>query len=120
MKKEYQNVGEKRIINGETFYSQGTATDGMEYGYVYKNEQAFYEQPDEICYIPEHAFDDIDFCEMNGEKFYRAEEVDGYTRRQLEELIANEIDEDGEPINIEYFFQSLYWCYPETKLNEIC
>jgi hypothetical protein len=29
-------------------------------GYVYKDEDAFLNHPDEICYIAEHAFDDIE------------------------------------------------------------
>ena len=31
----------------------------------------------------------------------------------------NEVDEDGDEIDVEYFFQSLFWCCPETRLCEM-
>ena len=119
MAKQYRTYGERRVIDGEVYYSQGCCSDGMEYGWVYKNEQAFHEQPDEVCYIPEHAFDDVEPIEIDGERFYPVDSVGGYTRRHLEELVKDEIDEDGDEIDVEYFFQSLFWCFPETRLCEM-
>lgn len=119
MAKDYQTYGEKRIINGEVYYSQGRCSDGMEYGWVYKNERAFAEQPDEVCYIPEYAFEGVESVMVDATDFYPADVVGGYTRRQLEELVEGEVDEDGDKIDVEYFFQSLFWCFPETKLNEM-
>ena len=38
----------------------GYECDSCGEGFVYKNEEAFRDHPDEICYIAEHAFDDIE------------------------------------------------------------
>lgn len=118
MKRGYRQMAGKKItINGETFYSQEYFSfDGLSYGMIFKDERAFYENPDEVCYIPEHAFDDAEEIVVNDETFYA---VDGYTRENLEELIKNEVDEDGEPIDIEYFFNRLVWACPETYLEEM-
>ena len=91
MAKEYRTYGERRVVNGVTYYSQGCCSDGMEYGWVFKDERAFAEQPDEVCYIPEHAFDDVEPIEIDGERFYPVDSVGGYTRRQLEELVEGEV-----------------------------
>lgn len=117
MKKDYEMAGKKATVNGQTFYSnEYYSFDGLSYGFVFKDEKAFRENPDEICYIPEHAFDDAEEVIINGETFYA---VEGYTRNALEQLIEGEIDEDGDPIDIEYFFQKLEWAYPETYLLEM-
>lgn len=119
MANDYQTYGERRMIDGVAHYSQGYRSDGMTYGYVYWNERAFMEQPDEVCYIPEHAFDDVEPTMIDGERFYPANAVGGYTRRQLEEFVKDEVDEDGDTISVEYFFESLFWCFPETRLMEL-
>lgn len=119
MAKDYRTYGERRVIDGEVYYSQGECSDGMEYGWAFKDEGAFAEQPDEICYIPEHAFDDVEPLKIDGTDFYPADAVGGYTRRQLEELVKDEVDNDGDEIDVEYFFQSLFWCFPETRLLEM-
>lgn len=119
MEKDYQTYGERRMIDGVAHYSQSYRSDGMTYGYVYWNEQAFHEQPDEVCYIPEHGFDDATAVTVDGTDYYSAEEVDGYTRRDLEAMLEDEVDEDGDAITVEDFFQSLFWCYPETRLMEL-
>jgi len=110
-------VGKKIVIDGETLYSPEYHDDGLTYGYVFKDYDAFQNSPDDVCYIPEHAFDDeTPIVSSEGNDYYR---VDGYTRKDLERLIAHEIDEDEEPIDIDYFFGSLMWCYPETRLAEM-
>ena len=119
MTKDYRTYGERRTVDGEVYYSQGCCSDGMEEGWVFKDERAFAEQPDEVCYIPEHAFDDVEPTMIDGERFYPANAVGGYTRRQLEELVKDEVDEDGDTISVEYFFESLFWCFPETRLCEM-
>lgn len=118
MKREYQQMAGKKVtINGDTFYSKDYFSfDGLSYGYIFKDERSFYDYPEMVCYVPEHAFDDAKEIVVNGETFYA---VNGYTREDLEELIKDEIDEDGEPIDIEYFFNRLEWAYPETYLEEM-
>lgn len=121
---QYNNVGNKISINGVNYYSQDVCSNGLEYGYVYKNEQAFHENPDEVCYIPEHAFDDVIPVEIDGTDYYCEELVGGYTRKDLELMLLDDngnplLDEDSDPIDVECFFDDLYWCYPETRLNEL-
>ena len=122
---EYNNAGNKIAINGVNYYSRESYSNGFEYGYVYKNEQAFHNDPDEVCYIPEHAFDDVIPIDVDGVDYYCEELLDYYTRRDLERMLLDDdgkpfLDEDGDPIDVESFFNSLFWCYPSTRLNEIC
>ena len=120
MAQEYLQVGKKITIEGENYYSADYNGDCCSNGFIYKSEKAFKENPDEVCYIPEHAFveaskdfpDDI-LC-IDGEKYLP---VGGYTRKDLEALIEGEVDCDGDPL--EAFFNELLWAYPETYLNEI-
>lgn len=118
MEREYHALAGKKItIDGETYYTnEYYSHDGMSYGYVYKDEKAFKENPKEVCYIPEHGFDDAEEIEINGETYYR---VNGYTREDLEALVEGEIDEDGDAIDVEYFFDKLEWAFPETYLYEM-
>lgn len=117
MEDNYEIAGKKATLNGQVFYqNEYYSFDGLSYGYVFKDEKAFRENPKEVCYIPEHAFDDAEEVIIEGETYYA---VDGYTRESLEELIKGEIDEEGEPIDIGYFFNRLEWAYPETYLNEM-
>ena len=110
-------IGKKIAFKGETLYSPGYYDDGLAFGTVFKDEDAFKKRPDDVCYIPEHAFDDMEaVMKVGDDDFYR---VDGYTRKDLELLIQDEVDWDGDPIDIEYFFFSLIWCYPETRLIEM-
>ena len=50
MANDYQTYGERRMIDGVAHYSRDERSDGMTYGYVYWNEQAFMEQPDEVLH----------------------------------------------------------------------
>ena len=110
-------IGEKVKIDGKVWYKPDyCSADGVDYGYVFKDEVAFHCYPDVVCYIPESEFDDADVRVVNGFEFSL---VGGYTRKDLESLLEGKTDEVGEPINIEDFFNSLYWCNPETRLNEI-
>lgn len=122
MAQEYLQVGKKITIEGENYYSADYNGDCCSNGFIYKSEKAFKENPDEVCYIPEYAFveaskdfpDDI-LC-IDGEKYLP---VGGYTRKDLEALIEGEVDCDGDPLDVEAFFNELLWAYPETYLNEI-
>ena len=120
MARELHQAGRCIVKDGRTYFTnEYLSIDGLGYGYVYKNERAFMEQPDEVCYIPEHAFDDVQPVRVDSKDYYPADEVGGYTRHDLEELVNGETDEDGDAITVEDFFRSLFWCYPETRLNEL-
>jgi len=115
-KKNYTLIGEKITVYGQTYYAPGYYDDGWAFGRIYKDEQAFYENPDEICYIHEYAFEEADFIVANGKKFYC---VGGFTRKDLEFLVKDTIDEDGRMLHVEDFFCGLNWQSPETYYYEI-
>jgi len=108
-------IGKKIIHNGETYYSPDILVDG----YIYKDEDAFKNRPNEVCYIPEYSFNDVEPININGEDFYLADALDTFTRNDLEKLLQGETDEYGDAIDIESFFSSLEWAYPETYLLEL-
>ena len=114
---DYEVIGKCLTRGAEVLFQPGYIDIGVSYGVVYKNWRAFKESPDEVCYIPEYAFQDADYeVEVDGEKFYA---VSGYTRHDLEELLKDEVDGEGELIDIEYFFDELIWAFPETYLIEM-
>ena len=114
-------IGKKINVDGRTLFQPDYTSDGLSFGRIFKDKDAFNNRPEEICYIPEYAFFEQEPIKVNGEDYF---EVDGYTRRDLEEMILDENgtplfeDEDGDKLTIERFFGILLWAYPETYLNE--
>lgn len=115
-------IGEKIFHDGEWLYHPETYDDGLTYGCIFKDEHAWENEPDTACYIPEHAFDDLEPIAIDGKDFY---EVPGgciYTRKIIHTMITdtrNEpyyIDDDEEDINEDFFFSELLWAFPETYL----
>lgn len=125
MDKDYSHMAGKHIvIDGVNYFSNEYFGDGLSNGYVYKNEQAFCENPDEVCYIPEAAFSDATPVTIDGVDYYSQEEVGGYSRNDLKDLVTDEEgkyfeDSEGTIIDEEILFYSIFWCCPETRLNEI-
>ena len=117
MVKDGYKIGKKKVVDGETLYSPEYYDNGCCFGTIYKDSTAFYNNPDEVCYVPEHAFDFSSVAHVDGEDNYYV--ASGYTRRDLENLIEGCEDADGDSIDIEDFFDSLIWCCPETRLSEI-
>lgn len=117
----YQQTGRCIVKDGRTYFTnEYLSIDGCGYGYVYKDEKAFKEDPKAVCYIPEHAFDDVEPVTVDGVECYPAEALDLYSREMLERMIEGETDCDTEgPISIDYFFWKLEWAYPETYLTEM-
>lgn len=112
-------IGKKIIVDGETLYHPEYVDDGWTFGTIFKDEDAFKNNTDDVCYIPEAVFiyEEPEPAEVfDGEEYYR---VNGYTRKDLEELVEGEVDKYGDPIDVEAFFESLMWCHPETRLDEI-
>lgn len=124
-KKDYSHMaGQHIVVDGVNYFSKAYFGDGLSNGFVYKNEKAFCENPDEICYIPEAAFDGCEPKTIDGIDYYSQEDVGGYTRKDLENLVKDEngnydTDSDGNIIDEGILFYSLYWCFPETRMNEI-
>ena len=122
---DYTIIGEKKIVDGRTLYSKGYYSDGLSFGQIFKDEKAFREDRDAVCYIPEYGFDsEAKPIIIDGVEYYDEDDVSGYTRTDLEELLTDENDnpayedEDGGKLDIESFFQTLKWAFPETYLYE--
>ena len=110
---EYEIIGEKRFVEGKMYYAPGETDNG----FCYKNESLFKNHPDEICYIPESAFMDLEPVEIDGWFFYREEDLNGYTRRDIEKACKGYVDGEGEPIDAESLFGELDWPCPCTIIN---
>lgn len=116
MKKDYVIIGKKISVNGIDYYQPNYSGEGD----VYKNEQAFEENPDEVCYIPEHAFDELEPVVIDGEEYYEITEGDAYTRNNLQELIGDGDFGDEDKWNVEdFFYVKCQWAYPETYIEEL-
>jgi len=58
MRKYYETtVGQKIYENTNLIGFQASASDE---GFIFKDKKAFNDDPDAICYIPEHAWDDVE------------------------------------------------------------
>lgn len=71
-------------------------------GYGYKNKDAYEEDPDAICYIPEYSFDE-DTLELHIESCY--------TRNDFIK-IAGDVDKAG------WLFNAVDWQHPEALIDE--
>ena len=122
---DYMQIGNKITYNGEELYSPDMYDDGCTFGYIFKDEKAFVEDKTAICYIPEHAFDDVTpVITIDGNNYYRLDDVGGYTRDNLDALLHDDkgnllTDEEGDEVSVEYFFSTLLWAYPETYFHEM-
>jgi hypothetical protein len=121
MAKEYQQAGKRIVKDGAAYFTnEYFSIDGLGYGYVFKDEKAFRNDPKAVCYIPENGFCEAEEVMIDGERCYPQDQVSAYTREDLEALVNEEVDCDtGEVIPIEYFFWKLEWAYPETYLAEM-
>lgn len=98
----------------------GYESDNCGEGFVYKNEDAFLNHPDEICYIAEHGFDDIEGEYMTVEEA----KTEGETHKTIVEQC---IDIWGEDYMLtdeqaEYFARDVFglaeWACIQTYLVE--
>ena len=118
---EYEIIGEKRFVEGKMYYAPGETDNG----FCYKNEQAFKENPDDVCYIPEAYFEGIEPAFTEGDKFSRdfkeffsEDDIDTINRREIEEDCEGYVDCEDEAIDPELLFQELDWMCPSTLINE--
>lgn len=86
---------------------------GTDQGFVYKNPAAFNAKSDEICYIPELAFEDL---EADEEGYYSLDDARyegaGYTYQDILEIC-----QDNERI-AQSVFDFIDWQSPETAFDE--
>lgn len=116
--KKYLLIGQKIVRDGKTLYAPEYYDDGITDGDFFKDEKAFHEDRDAVCYIPEAYFEDERPAAIVDDVVFFDVGAYGYTRAQLEILVEGEVDEEGNPIKVEDFFGELLWQCPEVKLEE--
>jgi hypothetical protein len=98
----------------------GYEPDNCGEGFVYKDEDAFLNHPDEICYIAEHAFDDIEGDYMTVEEA----KTEGETHKTIVEQCMDMWGEDYMLTDeqAEYFATDVFglaeWACIQTYLVE--
>lgn len=89
-------------------------------GRIYKDEDAFFNHPDEICYISEHAFDDIEGDYMTVEEA----KVEGETHKTIAQQVRDELGDDYTLTDeqVEYISKDVFelaeWACINTYLSE--
>ena len=98
----------------------GYEPDSCGEGFVYKDEDAFLNHPDEICYIAEHAFDDIEGDYMTVEEA----KTEGETHKTIVEQCRDAWGEEYMLTDeqLEYFAKDVFgiaeWACIDTYLTE--
>ncbi len=116
-------IGNKITRDGKTYYSQDYTGEG----FIFKDEQAFENNTDDVCYIPEYGFADLDPAfTIDGEDYYEVKKDNCYTRKDLEDLYnewvknnENWLNEEQRNYPLDFLFGELDWMFPETYLNGI-
>lgn len=107
MKKGYLKIGEKKLVGSGLMFKPDYYDDGLAYGRIFKDREAYEKDWDAICYVHETAFDgtviDSDgFCEASG---ITHNEILGMCRGNREWC--------------DYMFEKFIWACPETYLHEL-
>lgn len=140
-KKYYERIGEHKVIDGKYCFRFGISENGQ----VFKDGEAYNNRPDDVCYVPEYAFIDINDYnhdlggELGGEHWDlivgpEAIGIDIFTHnsmlKECEEFCEDTFDaEDVKYLAEEYeiynagdlcdrAFDMIDWQYPSTYLQE--
>lgn len=97
-------------------------------GLAYKNDDAFAHHHDEVCYISENAFEDLEEMFENGADLTDAELIEqGYAESYnsiIKKVIDAELESNMTPHDIaEYIYKNADCAYISTyicEFNEIC
>lgn len=90
MRKYYETtVGQKIYENTDLIGFQAGASNE---GFIFKDEKAFNDDPDAICYIPEHAWDDVE--DEHGIMSVELAKTLGETRNTIRQQIKDDWGED--------------------------
>lgn len=106
METEYLKIGELKVMDGEMFIKPDCYTDGLSFGSIFKDAEAYEKDWDAICYVPEYAFEDVE-CDEEG--FYKA---DGFSHNELLAMC------NGNREQCDHLFNECAWAYPTTYLTE--
>lgn len=102
---EYLKIGRCREVDGEIQYKPEYHSDGISYGYIFKDEEAYEKDWGATCYISEYAFEN----ELEDGFF---SETFGYSHNDLLRLC------NGNRELCDCLFNKMCWAYPETYLDE--
>lgn len=111
MKTKYEKVGSVTWIDGQPYFR-------LEYsgqGNIFKDEEAYENDWDAPCYVPEYAIDDETWVTINGESYEGGGEdfrSGWFSHNDLLRLCC------GNREWCDALFSILDWCYPETKITE--
>jgi len=107
---DYLQIGEVEYINGIPHFLFNNSSEG----FIFKDEEAYYEDWDAPCYVPEYAgedasvtIDDIEY-ECAGAK----EHCDWFSHNDLLAICY------GNKALCDFMFQELNWTYPQTWLDD--
>lgn len=120
MRKYYETtVGQKIYENTNLIGFQAVASDE---GFIFKDEKAFNDNPDEICYIPECAWDDVE--DEHGIMPVELAKTLGETRNTIRQQIKDAWGEDYMLTDeqIDYLAEDVFhladWACIDTYLAE--
>lgn len=106
--KRIADIGEVHWHDGLPYFLFGQSDNG----FIFKDEEAYKNDWNAPCYVPEYAAEDAAVT-INGVEYEcGGEDCDYYTHNDLLELCCD---------NREWcdaLFNSLDWCYPETRIYE--
>lgn len=107
-KKEYLKIGERKYANeNERLLKRGYYDNGLDYGYIFKDEEAYEKDWDEVCYVPEAEWD---YSKPDEEGFYP--EITGDTHNTLLALCF------GNREWCDSLFDRCRWACAETYIQE--
>ena len=114
-------------MNIDKYIDNATSTD---YGFLFKDNKAFDNDFDAICYVPEAGLEELDEYKSEERDFTDKELVEryiGYSRNSLRQLILEYMQQYDPKFSMEnvvernidvIVFQHCNWECPETFLNE--
>lgn len=110
MNTEYEKIGSVTWINGQPYFLFGSSDQG----FIFKDGEAYKNDWDAPCYVPEYAGEDNAVTIDNTEYELGGEAIrsEWYSHNDLLDICSQNREWCDD------LFNSLDWCYPETKINE--
>lgn len=106
--KRIADIGEVHWHNNQPYFLFGSSDNG----FIFKDCEAYKNDWDAPCYVPEYAGEDAAIT-INGIEYEcGGEDCNYYTHNDLLKLCC------GNREWCDALFNSLDWCYPETKIEE--
>lgn len=106
--KRIAGIGEVHWHDGLPYFLFGQSDNG----FIFKDEEAYKNDWDAPCYVPEYAAEDAAVVVDGIEYECGGENCDYYTHNDLLELCC------GNREWCDALFNDIDWCYPETRIEE--